>query len=234
MSILLVSSPPSDSFIVEVSDNDQLVCFDSMPPKWRAKDPTAILVHGIGGSSDSKYILRHSAHLYSEGNRVIRINFRGCGAGEGMARKPSHAGRSCDLLAVCEAVKSRAPKSPLIVIGYSLGGNILLKMLGEEPKKTQELLRNAIAICPVVDLYEGSLYLGLPEHRFFEKMYLKWLLEKIARKRKLYHDYPQIRFPNHCRCLLLMTCTQLPYRDLKMQRSIILSAVLKKSSQTSS
>lgn len=188
--------PPSTPIIVPVSDDDQLVCLDSTPPGWTSNLPTIVLMHGLGGSSNSRYILRLSQYFFGKGQRVVRVNFRGCGPGEGLARKPSHAGRSSDLLAVCKVLKMQFPESDLKLVGYSLSGNIVLKLLGELGFEAPALIERAIAVCPLVDLKEGSIFIGKPEKRMFEKYYLDCLREKVARKKIIYPDYPDIFFPD--------------------------------------
>lgn len=190
-----LSPPPSVPMIIPVSDDDRLFCLDSTPPEWNPNLPTIILTHGLGGSSNSRYMLRLSRYLYIKGQRVIRVNFRGCGPGEGLARKPSHAGRSDDLLAVCKMLKIQFPHSDIKIVGFSLSGNIVLKMLGELGVHAADLVERALTICPLVDLKAGSIFISKPEKRLFENSYLEGLKEIVARKKKIYPDYPNISFP---------------------------------------
>lgn len=193
---LPLSDPPSAPFVVSVSDGDHLCCLDSTPPNWKPDQPTHVLLHGLGGSSRSRYMVRLSRYLYSKGQRVVRMNLRGCGLGEGLARLPSHAGRSADLFAVCKALKAQFPDSKLKIIGFSLAGNITLKMLGELGGDALPLVEKAIVICPAVDLKAGVEFIAKPENRFFEKFYLDCLLETAAQKRVIYPDYPHVQFPD--------------------------------------
>ncbi len=189
--------PPSIPLIVPVSEGDRLYCLDSTPPGWTSNQPTIVLMHGLEGSSRSRYLVRLCRYLFGTGQRVIRVNSRGCGLGEGMARKPSHAGQSDDIIAVCRALKNQFPQSDLKLAGFSLSGNIVLKMLGELGTDAIPLVERAIAVCPSVDLHAGIIYIGKPEKRIFENYYLKYLMKKIERKKKIYSDYPNIKFPNH-------------------------------------
>ena len=193
---LPLADPLSSPFLVPVSDGDQLYCLDSTPPNWEPTMPTIVLGHGLGGSSRSRYMVRLSRYLFEHGFRVVRINFRGAGQGEGLARQPSHGGRSDDFLAVCRTLKKQHPSSPLKVVGFSLSGNILLKMLGELGVEGPDLIECAITICPAVDLKTGAVFIGRPENWFFQKYYVDSLLEIVARKRKIFSDYPAVNFPD--------------------------------------
>lgn len=191
-----IQDPPSSPLIVPVSDNDQLLCLDSTPEEWSAEVPTIILAHGLGGSSNSRYLVRIARYLFDKGHRVIRVNFRGAGPGELMARQPSHAGRSGDLFEVCKQVQKQNPRSHLKVVGFSLSGNILLKMLGELGTGANSLVNAAFAVCPAIDLKKTVAFMRQPKHRLFENYYLDALIKKVMRKKVIYHDYSNVHFPD--------------------------------------
>lgn len=193
---LPLRDPPSSKFVVPVTDGDELICLESRPPGWTPQLPTFVLTHGLGGSSRSRYMVRLSRFLYRKGQRVIRVNFRGCGIGKGFARKPAHGGRSDDLLAVCHQLKRLNPESDLRVVGFSLSGNILLKMLGELGSAGVPLVERALAICPSVDLKASATFIAQPENRVFEEYYLRYMVERVVEKQKIYPDFPKIVFPD--------------------------------------
>lgn len=193
---LPLADPLSSPLMVPVSDGDQLYCLESTPEQWSPEEPTIVLAHGLGGSSSSRYMVRLSRYLFTNGHRVVRINFRSAGPGLGFARQPNHGGRSEDLLAACILLNKQYPQSKLKVVGFSLAGNILLKMLGELTANGNDLIEKAIAICPAVDLKTGVKFIGRPENRFLEKYYVDSLLEIIDRKKRIYPHYPNIQFPN--------------------------------------
>jgi uncharacterized protein len=91
--------PPSTQLIVPLEDNeDDLFCEVSTPHTWKPDNKTIILLHGLGGSHSSPYMVRFSRKLYSAGYRVIRVNMRSCGPGHTLARRPYHGGISSDVL----------------------------------------------------------------------------------------------------------------------------------------
>ena len=107
----------------------------STPRGWQPQDPTAVLLHGLCGGHRSSYMQRLARKLWRSGLRAVRMNLRGCGSGRGLARYPYHSGRSADVLAVLESLLQTTPQSPATLIGFSLGGNIVLKLAGNYPPR---------------------------------------------------------------------------------------------------
>src|SRR5439155_22369503 len=103
----------------------------SPTPDSRPPCAAVILIHGLGGSHQSGYMVRCSAKLRARGVRVFRMDLRGCGAGLGLARHPLHAGRSEDAEAVLDYVHQQYPNSLIHIIGFSMGANIAIKLAGE-------------------------------------------------------------------------------------------------------
>ena len=100
---------------------------DGTPSRRR----TAVLVHGVGGSSQSRYMLRAASALFRRGLHVVRLNLRG--AGDSVATAPSlyHAGLTADPRTFAEALGRDRRVDGIALIGFSLGGNVLLKLAGE-------------------------------------------------------------------------------------------------------
>lgn len=122
---------------------------------WQAggrRAPLVLLVHGIGGASDSLYMLRAVAPLLAAGYHVARLDLRG--AGESLADAPSlyHAGLSSDVGAAAAHLAEDARVSAVGLIGFSLGGNLVLKLAGEWGASPPDHVRGVVAISPLVDL----------------------------------------------------------------------------------
>ncbi|NNJ27678.1 hypothetical protein LzC2_37860 [Planctomycetes bacterium LzC2] len=119
---------------VDLGDGDALALHDLKPRGWTLGDPVALLVHGLGGSADSPYMVRIAAKLAARGVRAFRMDHRTCGAGADLSRQPYHAGLSGDVRAsawfLC-GPGGLCPGSPLGIAGFSMGGNMVLKALGE-------------------------------------------------------------------------------------------------------
>ncbi|MFH5804475.1 YheT family hydrolase, partial [Alienimonas sp. DA493] len=119
---------------VDLGDGDALALHDLTPADWSLGDPVVLLVHGLGGSADSPYMVRIAAKLADRGVRAVRMDHRTCGAGADLSRQPYHAGLSGDVRAsawfLC-GPGGLCPGSPLGLAGFSMGGNMVLKTLGE-------------------------------------------------------------------------------------------------------
>ncbi len=172
--------PPSEPWILELSDQDRLSCQVSTPPSWERFDPTVLLVHGLGGSHTSGYMIRMARKLYYKGFKIVRVNLRGCGSGFGMAKKSHYGGNSQDVLEVLKAYDEKNPDSPLTLIGFSLGGNVSLKLAGELGEKMTGLVKKCIAICPPLDLFESVK--AIEKNKFYQNYYLKSLNANFSHK----------------------------------------------------
>ncbi len=187
--------PPAERRQVSLPGGDRLVLEVSTPAGWRAGDLTAVLVHGLCGCAQSGYLVRVARKLHRRGIRAVRVNLRGCGAGQGLAREPYHSGRSEDVLAVLEELRREGDASRIALVGFSLGGNIALKLAGELGEEAAPLLEQVIAVCPPVDLLASSRRISSPANRLFERMFLKLLRKEVACRQARYPDLPRIDLP---------------------------------------
>ena len=151
-----IHCPSATSKVGEVllDDGDRLVYHNDCPTTWKPGDRIALLLHGLAGSHQSPYMCRIARQLCQQGVRAIRLNWRGCGTGVSLARYPYHSGRSEDLLATLRVIECQYPQSPITIIGFSMGGNVALKLLGESNviQAGQTQVDRAIAVCPPIDL----------------------------------------------------------------------------------
>lgn len=172
--------PTSRTHLVTLEDNEQLAVEVSTPPTWNR---TAFLVHGLGGDHTSPYLVRIARRLFEQRVRVVRINLRGCGSGFHLANKPYHAGRSEDVLTVINALQEDRPAT---LVGYSLGGNIGLKLAGE--LGAQASFDHVIAICPPIDLEVCCRKIDTEAPFFYRKYFMKGFKQAVDRKRHVLSD----------------------------------------------
>jgi predicted alpha/beta-fold hydrolase len=118
--------------------------------------PAAIVVHGVGGFSESRYVVRAARALHRAGYHVVRLNLRGAGAGMPLATSLYHAGISSDLLATVNAIGNDARVESIAVLGFSLGGNVTLKMAGEIGGNVPSKLRAITTVSAPLDFTEVS------------------------------------------------------------------------------
>lgn len=138
---------------LRLDDGDLLVMHDDNPPTWQRGDHVVLMLHGLGGSHQSGYMLRLASRMTSQGVRTFRLDHRGCGAGANLARYPYHAGRTDDIASAIRLIERLCPGSPISVVGFSISGNMLLRYLGEHPESLPFSLFRAVAVCPPIDLH---------------------------------------------------------------------------------
>ena len=173
--------PPSTPYFIPLDDGDILSCKLSTPPNWNGSQKTVVLLHGLGGSDSSCYMIRLSRKFYREHYRTVRVNLRGAGDDGHLAKRPYHGGSSHDLLTLVETLKKESPDSPIILIGFSLGGNIVLKLLGELKEKGPTLVEMAITICSPLDLLHTMELLRHPSNHLYHRYYVKGLKAASSR-----------------------------------------------------
>ena len=146
---------------VHLPDHDWLAMEVTTPPSWKPGELTVVMVHGLCGSHKSPYQVRMARKLAAKGIRAIRVNLRGCGSGRGLARNPYSAGCSNDIRCALEQIKFEAPESPILLMGFSLGGNIVLKLAGE--LGSNALIERVIAVSPPADLVSSMKLIEQPK-----------------------------------------------------------------------
>ena len=189
--IFCVASQPE---IVEVdpSDGSRVLCHCSWQPEAiRAACLTVVLVHGLEGSSDSQYIQGLAARAWGAGCNVIRMNMRNCGDTDHLTPTLYHSGLSGDVGAVVQHFTKIHSLERVALIGYSMGGNLVLKLAGEWGRRSP--LCAVAAVCPAIDLAAGSDALHEPVNRGYEWHFLRGLKRRYRRKAALYPDVYDIR-----------------------------------------
>lgn len=165
----------------------QILCETHWQPSSdSASRPTAIIVHGLEGSSRSQYVIGNAAKLWNAGCNVIRMNMRNCGGTDKLTPTLYHSGLSGDLGAVLtHFIRTRGLRS-VALIGYSMGGNLALKLAGELAQEAPPELRCVVGVSPVVDLAPSADALHLWANRLYERRFLRALLKRFRRKSVLF------------------------------------------------
>ncbi len=187
--------PPQRNHVVVMPDGDAVILHENLPPGWRPGDPVAMLIHGLTGCHLSTHVRRLAALLLPRGVRVFRIDLRGAGHALPLARLTYHAGRSDDVRAALAFLHAASPHSPLILIGISLGGNVVLKLAGEAATHPVPGLARVVAINAPIDLERCSTLLALPRNRFYERRFVLDLVRAAQRRQHYFPDLPPLRFP---------------------------------------
>jgi predicted alpha/beta-fold hydrolase len=185
--------PAPEDQLVEVSPAtanqiaSQVLCHCHWQPEQvRAERPTAIIVHGLEGSSDSQYVIGNSNKLWRAGCNIVRMNMRNCGGTEALSSTLYHSGLSNDVFVVMNFFVARYGLRSMSLIGYSMGGNLVLKLAGELGTSAPAVLRSVIGVSPAVDLDASADALHLPVNRLYELKFLHNLLNRFRRKAMLF------------------------------------------------
>lgn len=173
---------------VDLPDGDAIVLHERRPAGWSLCQPAALLIHGLGGSHQSGYMPRIAAKLAARGVRSYCMDLRGCGAGLHLAKRPCHAGCSDDARQALDFIMQECPESPVSVIGFSMGGNIALKMLGEMKEAVPANLRTAVAVCPPIDLKTSSRNLEKQSNWQYEYSFVRSLCRHLDQRRRAMPD----------------------------------------------
>ncbi|HEV2149427.1 MAG TPA: hydrolase [Longimicrobiaceae bacterium] len=174
---------------VETPDGDFLdLDFAELPGvSWDdAGAPAAVILHGLEGCSQSGYVLQTLRELAGRGIRAVALNFRTCGGEPNRLARFYHSGETGDLGFVLRMLAERHPRAPLAAVGFSLGGNVLLKYLGESGAAA--LPRAAVAVSVPFDLAAGARNMERGMGRVYTARFLRTLREKYRQKRPLIGD----------------------------------------------
>jgi predicted alpha/beta-fold hydrolase len=160
------------------------------PLEVRATRPAVILVHGLEGSADSQYVVGNANKLWRAGASVIRMNMRNCGGRdyEMAPLSPTlyHSGLSADVGAVMHHFLARENLQSVSLAGYSMGGNLVLKLAGELGTDAPRELHSVVGVSPAIDLGPSASALHRVENRVYELRFLRALLKRYRRKVQLF------------------------------------------------
>ena len=184
---------PTTTEAVEVDpvDSSRVLCHCHWQPEAvRAERLTTVLVHGLEGSSDSRYIRGIAARAWAAGMNVVRMNMRNCGGSDELTPTLYHSGRSADVGAVVNHFSQQFGLQRVALVGYSMGGNLILKFAGESGSCPP--LIAVAAVCPAIDLAAGADALHEPANRLYEQHFLRNLMRRIRHKAALFPDIYRI------------------------------------------
>lgn len=181
--------PPAEPTLVEVlpATDSQISSQIRCDCHWqaaevRASRPTAIIVHGLEGSSSSQYVVGNANKLWRAGANVIRMNMRNCGGTDALTPTLYHSGLSADVDAVMRYFVDLHGLESVSIIGYSMGGNLVLKLAGELGTSAPRQLRAVIGVSPAIDLGPSADALHETQNRLYEKKFLRALLQRFRGK----------------------------------------------------
>jgi hypothetical protein len=174
-----VSLPPHEPRLVEVEPGVQVLCRCHWQ-KDRQKALTILIVHGLEGSTESDYMLGVAQKGLAAGMNVVRMNQRNCGGTDKLSPTLYHSGRSRDVAAVALNLIGQDHISGFALVGFSMGGNLVLKLAGEWGKQGPPQFRAVVAVSPSMDLAASADALHAKSNRLYEYYFL-WNLRRRLR-----------------------------------------------------
>jgi predicted alpha/beta-fold hydrolase len=177
--------PPAEERLIEVEPGVDVLCHCHWQPD-RKNALTILIIHGLEGSSDSQYMLGIAAKGMAAGMNVVRMNQRNCGGTDALSSTLYHSGRSQDLAAVAKYLIEHDGLSRLALAGFSMGGNLVLKLAGEWGKEGPPQFCAVAAVCPAVDLGPSADALHLFSNRLYEYYFVIQLRRRLRKKARLF------------------------------------------------
>ncbi len=184
--------PPATEELVEVEPatqsrmSSQVLCHCHWQPAEVRRDRlTVIVLHGLEGSSNSQYVVGNANKMFRAGFNVVRMNMRNCGGTEALSPTLYHSGLSGDVGAVLRTLADRIGLDRFALAGYSMGGNLVLKLAGELGSSEPRLLA-VTTVSPALDLGPSADALHETLNRIYERRFLRALTRRYLQKAKLF------------------------------------------------
>jgi predicted alpha/beta-fold hydrolase len=183
--------PEPERVLVHVEADVQVLCLCHWQAE-RHRALTVVIVHGLEGSSDSQYVVGTANKAWAAGMNVVRMNVRNCGGTEKFAATLYHSGMSDDIDRVVRFFIDRDALSSVVLVGFSMGGNQVLKLVGEWGERHPLQVMAAAAICPAMDLGPSADAIHDASNRLYEWRFLLSLRSRMKRKLALFPNMMKV------------------------------------------
>jgi predicted alpha/beta-fold hydrolase len=173
--------PPPEERLFDVAADTRVLAHCHWQPA-RADHPLLVALHGLEGSSSAHYMRGLADKAYARGFNVIRLNQRNCGGTEQLAAGLYHSGLTHDADVVLREVAARDGIRQAVVAGYSLGGNLALKLAGDYGAAAPPALRGVCAVSPVLELEACVRALERRQNVIYQWNFVRGLKARMRRK----------------------------------------------------
>ena len=161
---------------------------------------TVVIVHGLEGSVESQYVIGTGSKAWAAGMNVVRMNMRNCGNTETLTPTLYHSGLSADVGAVAEELIRQDGLERIAIVGFSMGGNLVLKLAGEWADQAPKQVKAVATVSPAMDLAASADALHSWRNWLYEQRFLRGLRRRYRRKALLFPDRYDLshlkRFPS--------------------------------------
>ena len=187
--------PPAQPRYFDVAPGTRVLAHCHWQPRpW--EHPTIILLHGLESSSDAHYVRGLSDKALAAGFNTVRLNQRNCGGTEHLSDSLYHSGLTHDPLTVMRQLIDVDGLTSFAFVGYSLGGNLTLKLAGDFGANPPKELCAVCAVSPTMDLAECVEALERPSNRIYQRHFVRNLKKRMRRKIRA---FPEKFSPRRCR-----------------------------------
>lgn len=177
----LPSLPTAESRYFDVADDARVLAHCNWQP-GRTTAPTLLALHGLEGSSKAHYMRGLADKAFAAGFNVVRLNQRNCGGTEHLSKGLYHSGLTADPRFVLNELRERDGLGSFAVAGYSLGGNITMKLAGELGDGLMPEVKAFAAVSPVIELEACMQAIERRENRIYEWNFCRNLQGRMRRK----------------------------------------------------
>jgi predicted alpha/beta-fold hydrolase len=181
----LRAAPPDEERLFEVEDGVKVLAHC----RWqhsRTDQPTVVIWHGMEGSTSSVYMIATADKAFRAGFNVVRVNYRNCGGTEHLSTTLYHGGMSNDLKAVINELITVDRLKRIYAIGFSLGGNLVLKLLGEYAANAPVEVQAACVVSPSVNLRDSTELIMAKRNWLYHRKFVSSMKRRVRAKHKLF------------------------------------------------
>ena len=177
--------PAAEPRHFDVAPDARVLAHCNWQPGREAR-PTLLVLHGLEGSSDAHYMRGLAHKAFAAGFNVVRLNQRNCGGTEHLSKGLYHSGLTADPLCVLTELRDRDRLTTFAVAGFSLGGNITMKLAGELGASAFPEIRAFAAVSPVIELETCMQAIERRENRIYEWNFCRNLQGRMRRKARVF------------------------------------------------
>ncbi len=184
---LLNSARSDEARLFRVESNAEVL----VHCRWqehRNRHPTMLLVHGLEGSSESIYMLGTADKAFAAGSNTLRMNMRNCGGTEHLTTTLYNSGMTADIEAVVNELIARDFLENIFLVGFSMSGNMILRVVGEGGAELPTQVKAACAVSPAIDLAACAAMLETKSNWIYRQKFVRSLRRRMRRKKELYPE----------------------------------------------
>lgn len=171
---------------VELADGDFIDLDTAASGASESSETCVLALHGLEGSSAAPYMKSLARSLFPLNWDFVAMNMRGCSEELNRALRFYHSGETGDLREVLSYLERKYRR--VLLFGFSLGGNVVLKYVGEDPAKVHPIVAGAVAVSAPIDLEGSALKIGEKGNRLYMRRFIRMLSDKVEAKARVYPE----------------------------------------------